>query len=226
MKLLIVDCETSGFSAETDKITELGMALVESDTWRMLEVQSFLIQQSVTLSPFIQELTKIRQEDLQGGVPETGAKELFMGMLQSADYLVGHNIKEFDIKFLEALVGEKIVVPMIDTRIDLPLKYKPKSHSLGNLIVDHEFLNYYPHSALGDVLVTMKLLSKYDIKETIELATIPAITVQAIVSFENKDKAKARGYHWEPNTKRWLTTMKENKYNASDYDFRTKIVEK
>lgn len=224
MKLLIVDCETSGLDPAVDSITELAMLVYETDNNRILEARSFLIyNEKLELSPFIKELTGLTESNLLAGISKEEAAVLFMGYLSTVDYLVAHNA-EFDLSFLEVLVGAKINTPVIDTRVDLPLDYTPRSFSLASLCNDHELLNHFAHCSLGDTLMVAKLIEQYDINEIIKKSKDPTITIQAIVSFKDKDLAKERGFHWTPEEKLWTTKVKQSTYSSGNYDFKTKII--
>jgi len=228
MKLLIVDVETTGLDPKTDKVTEIAMVGYETDNKRILNVSSYLIQREEPLPEIIKDITGLTDANLRNGTTPKIAAGVLAAMMSGCNYIVGHNISEFDIHFINGLLKEGDISPrdykLIDTRTDLPLNPQPKSRSLEALCVAHEFLNYFPHSALGDALVTMKLLSKYDINEVIARAAQPTIAVRAVVSYENKDLAKARGFHWVPEQKIWKITMKESDYNPKDYDFKTQVI--
>jgi DNA polymerase III alpha subunit (gram-positive type) len=229
MKLLICDVETTGLDPKTDKVTEIAWVEYETDNKRILSAQSYIIRQEGKLPEVIKEITGLSDDNMRWGISATEAGAAFMRAVCNCQYLVGHNIDEFDAHFINKFLhdsgtGDISDIKTIDTRTCLPLTYQPKSRSLASLCLDHEFLNYFPHSALGDSLVTMKLLSKYDINAVIARAAQPTLTIQAVVSYADKDKAKARGFHWMPEKKIWKITMKESDYNPKDYDFKTKII--
>jgi hypothetical protein len=58
-------------------------------------------------------------------------------------------------------------------------------------------------------------MSEYNIDEMIERAKLPNVTVRAHVSFENNQLAKQRGYHWNPSSKVWTRTFKEDQVEGS-----------
>jgi len=230
MNLLCIDTETTGLIPGEDKVTELGLVLYNVEDDRMVAVHNMLIRRpGLEIPEIITRLTGITSNILEdSGSSVNTVVGTLTCMLSKADYLVGHNIREFDKPFIDALAAEANIklpdIPMIDTRTDLHHPVEPKSHKLENLLMDQELLNYFPHSAIGDTLMTLKLLCKFDLAQTIEMSKVPDIKVQAVVSYANKDKAKGRGFHWDAKEKIWHTTMKENKYRPEDFDFKTQVL--
>src|SRR5208282_4762391 len=76
------------------------------------------------------------------------------------------------------------------------------STRLTYMAADHAFLNPFPHRAMFDVMTMLKILDNYDIGKVMELAKSPTVTVKAIVSFDQKDLARNRGYHAQYETNR------------------------
>jgi len=229
MNLLILDAETTGLVPGEDKVIELGMVLYNVESQRIIETQGFLIhREGLGVPGFITKINGLTTEVLKSGLDVNGTVYRLQSLMLESTYIVGHNINEFDLPHLKALaqeVGEELPArPTIDTRTDLPLKEKPTSFSLRNLLLDHEMINYFPHGAVTDSLMTLKLLTKYDIMEVIERSKVPTIKVQAVVSFADKDKAKNRGFHWQANEKQWTTTMKEDLYKPNEFDFKTRVL--
>ncbi len=114
--------------------------------------------------------------------------------------------------------------PVIDTMIDLPFDEKIHgSKKLTHLAATHGFLNPFPHRAVFDVLTMLKMASYYDLKTILARNASPTVTVVARVSFDDKDKAKALGFHWEATSKTWEKRYKEIDLKTMDFPFQTVV---
>lgn len=249
MRLLGIDFETTGVDVEKDVITEVGMCLWNTETNQPDAVESFLINWSGYDVPVISDeiirVTGVRPEDcLDSGIyPPLGLARISM-LSSMADFSVAHNGTVFDGPVYETC--KKVVrshplhadasyvygnwelfssLTMIDTMVDLEYPESMSARKLTYLAADHGFMNPFPHRAIFDVITMMVILSKYDLGQVVHSARQPIITVQALVSFDDKDKAKERFFRWDPDRKRWIKQMKAHKYNPADYAFNTKVVD-
>ena len=87
------------------------------------------------------------------------------------------------------------------------------TRKLTHLAAEHGFLNPFPHRAVSDVLTMLKVLSHYDIAPVLESARQPSFTVKACVSYDDREKAKARGYRWDAARKIWTKIVKGHRLN-------------
>ena len=46
-------------------------------------------------------------------------------------------------------------------------------------------------------------------EKVLAYSKIPFKTVEAVVTFDQRELAKARGYQWQPAQKKWTKTLKE-----------------
>jgi DNA polymerase-3 subunit epsilon len=126
---------------------------------------------------------------------------------------VAHNGLAFDRQVLKAW-AEKYGLDWqpdklwIDTKTDIEIPSR-NSTRLVYLAADHGFLNPFPHRAMFDVMTMMTILSRYDLDKVIEVAKSPTLTLRAMVSYDDRELAKARGYHWQSETKQWTMNVKE-----------------
>jgi DNA polymerase-3 subunit epsilon len=220
MLILGLDFETT-FLSPVDvsklRITEIGAVLYDWDTKKPLEIMSKLIysDEYPKSPPELVELTGITDEmlDLYGEIPPPQLRELNCLMAQ-ADYVVAHNGNGFDKPIYEAECLRHNIVrvekPWIDTRVDIQYPANIKSRKLTYLAAEHGFANPFQHRALFDVLTMMHILEKYDLDKVIALSKEDSYIVTANVSFQNKDKAKGRGYFWNAPDKLWQKEVKES----------------
>lgn len=231
MIILGLDFETTGLEPTTDRVIEIGAVLWDTERKAPLQVQSDFIlhktEENVTIPEEIQKITGILPEDLtRFGLPAKQAFERLNHLISFAEYVVAHNGNEFDQKFYQAEVArlkiDEDLTPWIDTMTDIPFSEDFKTRKLTYLAAEHGFLNPFSHRAAFDVLTMLKVLEPYDLGQVTELAKSPTLTVKAAVSYDDREKAKARGYRWNPKDKIWVKTIKEvfleNERVSADFD--------
>jgi DNA polymerase III epsilon subunit-like protein len=233
MRLLGLDLETTGLDNATDRITEIGLVLWDSDKNAPIKIwQDFLIDDGIRkklknpeIVDMIQRVCGLTPEILE----EFGkSPELVLGAIETIakdfqiDYVVAHNGENFDKPFLLAELSRHAVVcdtfrslPWIDTRADIPFPTEPDSRKLKHLALDCGFINPFAHRAVFDVLTMLRVLSHYQLEEVIAYSKVPFVTVRAVVSYDDREKAKSQRYSWEKLGERsypkmWVKRIKEN----------------
>ncbi len=226
MKLLGIDFETTGTVVETDRVVEIGAVLWDTDRKVPLQVLNQLIKhdpsEKVSLTQEIQDLTHILPHDLKDcGISPINGFAALVDLFSRCDYVVAHNGNNFDKPLYEAEtvrlgLGVKAAQckrPWLDTRTDVPYPREMIERGMNYLSTQHKITNPYPHRAVFDVMTMLQMISGYDIQAVIALSTVPMILIRALVGFENKDKAKARCFRWEPGTKSWIKSIKESHFD-------------
>lgn len=210
------DCETTGLSKQTDFITEVGLVLWDTEENAPVDFYSSLIKEDhVVVDPYITELTGITNEMLQKfGRPAQYVFENLHAGIKKADCIVAHNGKKFDFPFLDVEFDRydipRIEIPKIDTSVDVPYPQSIETRKQVYLAAEHGFVNPFPHRALTDVLTMLTIMSKYDFVQIFEMAKSPEIEIRAMVSFQDKDLAKATGYRYNGDGKIWTKVVKES----------------
>jgi DNA polymerase-3 subunit epsilon len=145
-----VDLETSGVSPSDDRITEIGIVLVDGDT--LVEEWSSLVDPGVPIPPEITALTGITH-DMVRGAPRFATLLPEVARRLEGRVFVAHNAR-FDYGFLKAefrRAGERFGADVLCTvRLSRRLFPQYGSHRLDALIDRHRLPAADRHRALGD----------------------------------------------------------------------------
>jgi DNA polymerase-3 subunit epsilon len=231
MLLFGIDLETTSVDTKTAQIVEVGWALYDTNFNQIVDCGSRIISPRFLSGVNYSEVENITGIS-EGMISKYGVvfgkwyEEVF-GLIAGADFFVAHNGNSFDRPIFErhlTIGGDAINnKPWIDTLRDIPFSFNVGSKSLINLCAVHGFLNPFPHRALFDVASMLKLLSLYDLTEIIRRASSPIVWLRALVSIENKEKAKKRHYIWDKVNRFWVKQIKdfEKETEVFEADFET-----
>jgi DNA polymerase-3 subunit epsilon len=220
-RLLALDLETTGLDIEKDEITEIGWVLKDTEIDKPLLTEGYMLKVSVPVPKIITEITGITDEILgEFGQDPAFIFSRLIDVIQThkVEYVVAHNGENFDKPMLHNnMKRQNLVLPpleWIDTRSDVRYPGHVKNRNLVALCAEHGFLNPFPHAALFDSMATMRLLSSYPIEEVLEYRSAPNVIVRAMVTYEERDLAKAKGFRWQEVggkmfKKQWVKQIKE-----------------
>ena len=234
MRILGLDLETSGLDPIKNYITEIGAVLWDTATQKPIYIFNEYLKTRGTFEPVSKEITQLtgitNDHLLEFGVEPTYALNLLRELSKKAEYVVAHNGTLFDKPFLDTAMDKmnlaKVTKPWIDTKIDVPYPDSITTRKLTFLATEHGFVNPFAHRAILDVLTMLKVLSHYDIDEVAATSKVPTINIRAMVSFEDKDKAKERNYYWDGDKRIWFKAIKENLLTKEmeDADFKVVVI--
>lgn len=223
MLILGIDFETMGLNPDIHPICEVGAVLWDTEAHRSVQSLGCLLKVDPD-SPFEQEAIDTHGLTFEllakyGKEPLPALKRL-LNMYMDAEYVVAHNGNACDRPFLRAWIQksglefdeDKFWIDTL-TDIEYPKKWNKQ---LTCLAAYHDFLNPFPHEAVGDVLTMLKVLDHYDMEKIITYAKTPWIGARITLPFEKNQWAKDHGYFWFKNetSKFWMKKMKEDKFEA------------
>ena len=194
--VLAVDAETTGLDPGKDRIVELGWCLYDVDRKEIVLSGGEFVG-GVEVSLEIQRITGIRPEwPRLFGLPLDEICATVTRLSSHATALAAHNAP-FDRAFLKAAGHDYGDGRWVDTLTDLPLDGDPESRKLRYLALDHGLLPLLPHRAQFDAVLTAQLLGTFDFDAVLKRTASPNRIVRAVVSYDDREKAKALGFRWQ-----------------------------
>jgi len=212
---LYVDVETTGLSAASDRIIELGLVAFEFDPegriYRVLEELSAFEDPGRALPAEIVRLTGITDAMVAGQrLPEAEVGT----WLERAHLVIAHNAA-FDRPFLERRLPAFAGLAWACSARDVPWRAEGfEGGKLEYLAMKQGFV-YDTHRAASDCLAGLHLLSlplpksgRPALDALLERARRKGARLYAVDSpYDAKELLKARGYHW--NGKVWFRDLAE-----------------
>ncbi len=205
---IVVDLETTGLDAASDKIIEIGIlefAIEDGKAPVITQMYSALEDPGIEIPAEIEKITGISTALVTGQKIDWEVVNKFFARSSIA---IAHNAA-FDTGFLRQrneLDLEGVHWACSCKHINWQ-SYGFKSKSLNYLACDHGFINPFAHRALFDAATTFRVIAPY-MNELIERSYEREVLVSATYSpFETKDKLRARGYHWESDKRVWQRTI-------------------
>ena len=161
---VVVDIETTGFSAINDSIIEISALKIVQG--KVQEEFSSLVKPKKKLPPFISKLTGITPDMVENAPDIKIVLEKFCNFIQT-NPIVGHNIK-FDLSFLNKKLEETYEKTLpndfLDTLTFARRVYQNlSSHKLTNIAQHLKIDTKNAHRALNDCYMTYKIME--DMKE-------------------------------------------------------------
>lgn len=122
---IFFDLETTGFSSVSDKVIEIAAAAVDMNTNKVIETFQTFINPGIAIPNKITEITSITDKMVADAPTETIGFEMFAEFLkkyENMEALCGHNIKTFDMKWVESRnkkyeLGLNLDVEILDTLV-------------------------------------------------------------------------------------------------------------
>ncbi len=223
-----VDVETTGLDPKEDFVTEIGAALFDPHTWEALATFSTFVKIPIELPQEIVKLTGITDEMLMHAPPPDEAIRKFWKFADKATVFMAHNA-EFDKSFLTKIMdeaGASSALPWYCSKSDVPTHQGKICTKLSHLALDYGLSvdGSKLHRALDDVRLMGRMLSATGLQfsEIKVWADEPTIYLQANVTYDQKELAKAAGFSWEKCAgtyapvfpKKWVKKIKQSQLAA------------
>lgn len=204
MRFCFIDLETTGLDTSKDEATQVAWVIKDIDCAKPVVIKNHYVRTVLPVNEKLFDLTKITEHllDVAGKPLATVFADLCLDVSSfKVDYFVAHNGSNFDKPLCESLASRFGVsfpsLPWIDTRYDLPYLPSWTSKKLHHLAAEIGFVNPFSHDALFDCFTTIRLFEYYPLEDVLRYNREPWLTLKACVSYEDRDKAKARRFSWE-----------------------------
>lgn len=205
-RILILDTETDG-TDEGSQCIEVACALY-SVKHAAVE-QSFASLMHATSNAAFKH-NRIPVELLNAAPSRADAWGQAQTLAYFADAIVAYNV-EFDRRFVPpSTTGSR---PWICAMEDVQWPEAPSPiMKLTEVALAHGLAVIEAHRAMSDVTTLARLLTRcaelgHDIGSMLERGLRPKATFQALVSYDERQKAKDAGFRWEQGERRWVRRM-------------------
>lgn len=204
-RCLILDTETSGLD-DSAELIEIGAILYSvTNQCSLIEFAALLPATSNDAEPINRiKVAALREMSI------IGEKTSFLlDLINASDCLVAHNA-EFDagvLKRWSQFFGADL--PWLCTMSDFkwPLATREQG-SLINLALDHGIGVASAHRALTDCRLISALFDRMgDLQGMFRVAMRPKAIFQALVSYDDREKAKQAGFKWNGSDKTWTRSL-------------------
>lgn len=222
----ILDVETTGLDPKTDVVIEV--AIVRYSLLNCAVIDSFASVLKTDHPNGAESVNHIPSGLLWQSTMEADETWTMINRMAGVSGAVLAHNADFDRQWIPKSCSTTLERPWIDTcnGVKWPHESKPGA-SLISLALDHGLAVVDPHRALSDCLLLARLLTRvaeqHNIVELLARGLRPQATFQALVSYDDKDKAKEAGFHWDAPTKRWLRRMALE--DAAQLSFKTRQIE-
>lgn len=222
MTIAFFDTECNSLDTDHGFIQEIGWAIYDAKTKRLLKSRSHLLkwnmQYEVDEGAF--ETTGLSRAFCEEeGENATQVLLAFIADLEGVDAICGHNIIDYDIKMLGSNIprccfsSESKIddLPKLDTMYDLPLKRPFKSMMLEYLAMKHGHIMSGAHQALADVFACAHVFFSYPLEEILAIASTPIIKLHGYTDYLDevgREKFYKAKFRWNREAKRWEKTAR------------------
>lgn len=232
MKGLFLDFEATDKDVATARITQIAFSVFDVEKKKELYHYSSLVlpEGEYEINPTAAQITGISKEQLaRFGIALSKALDVLGRHLSGVDFLAAHNLHNYDYPLLKnemLRIGREVfqLPQLVDTRFDIPWPEHIETRKLTYLAAEFGIVNPSAHSARHDTDLLAKLFFMFPLDKILERAKSPMIWIRADVSYDNREKAKAKRFHWNGDKKIWVKQFKQCDFEKEVFDFKTIIL--
>lgn len=209
-RCLILDTETTSLDPATGRVIEIGALLYSVEAATTLSQFATLIPATENAAEKINRIPVASLVEMSEiAALMASPREIFRAYRAAADVIVCHNV-EFDQQWFHQ---EWRDLPWVCTNFDFdwPMASR-EAGSLIHLALEHGIGIGSAHRALTDCQIIAALFDRMplygrNLQDMFTRALRPKAIFQALVPFEEKDRAKEAGFKWNGETKKWTRRM-------------------
>lgn len=209
MKALVFDTETNGVDFSNMQLLEISWAILHIESMELIKVGGGIVNSGVEENP-AEHINHISPSILQHGTPVVHMLKFFQHDLSQVDHVLAHNI-QFDVDVCEVVskrIGMNIVWPnKVCTFNDYSWPEIVTGRKVTHMATDLGITVKNAHRALYDVLMLCECLQKCGSALFLKVVSSNKVEIVADVDFQNKDKAKQKGFSWNPECKKWCKNI-------------------
>ena len=215
-RILILDTETTGLDPKADAVVEVAVAVFHLPSACVVRQSSVLVLPPTgEPSNAMQRVNRIPVEAIRAcGMQSANAWEHVDKIASACSAVLAHNAP-FDLGFVPEIEDTYVLrgLPWIDTKEDVAWPMANRAgESLVNLTLAHGLGIATAHRAMADVDMIARLLTRchetgHDLAKMLADAMRPKGTFLALVSYDDREKAKEAGFRWVPDIKGWTRRM-------------------
>lgn len=203
--VLILDTETTGVDENVDKAIEVAAIQFNIEFAAPIEAYSSLIYHNKNDAEFVNGISLGMLELApKADVVWNRVEEMAM----NCDVIVAHNA-EFDMKYVPKVL---LKAPWVCSMSDFKYLNHFSSKSLVAIALAHGVGVVHAHRAMSDVETLSRLFTRLhemgaNLEDIIKRGLRPKSRYQALVSYQDRDKAKNEGFSWDADCKKWWRKM-------------------
>jgi DNA polymerase-3 subunit epsilon len=214
--VLILDCETTGIDPNVHHLCEVGAVLFSVNLRAVIQQISFLIP--IDENP-AEAINGIPPELTASTNAARHAHQVLADMADAAGAYVAHNA-DFDRQWIAHCLPDK---PWICTCHGITWPGARAGVSLTNLALAFGVPVWAVHRALADCTYLAQIFERdAELEAHLAEGLLPQELVAAIVSYDERELAKAAGFRWVAERKQW--ERKCNFRQIADLPFKTRLV--
>ena len=202
----IFDSETSGIEPKDHVCLEVAVQLFNLELGVPLSSFSSLIKSDRNEA---ESINRIPVAALTDATEYSSVWKTIAHFFNKADVIIAHRAS-FDHSFTPPDVAA--LKPWVCSKFHIQWALGKNGDGLVHLALAHGVGVVSAHRAMTDVDILSRLFTRvhemgHNLPDMIKKAMRPRVRLQGLQKFEDNDKAKAAGFSWDGNTKRWIGEM-------------------